>query len=95
MKKFSSLDRFKINSSPVKYNIVQEDEGSEVDSRWSDTALRTPKSKFATCQKLSLYLFLVSQSIIILILAIYVNISRTPSDLACAKQLSPYCETYI
>jgi hypothetical protein len=85
------LPRFKFASNPVKYDQIREDKVAEEEC-FVSAAEQISKSNAAARQKHCLFYFLFLQSIIISILATYVILNRTPSDLACARQLSPYCE---
>ena len=95
MKQLFDLHRLSLAAKSAKYNPVQEDESSEKDSFFSDTTDRGSNVRPSTFRSISVYLLLALQAIVLFVLVIYVARGQTPTDLACAKQLSPYCKTFI
>ena len=94
MKAVLDLSRFLFTSNPVKYHPVQGDEASGKECFCSSVGgERTSKATYKTRLKLCLCPLFVVQSIVIFLLVTYLIIHRTPSDIACARKLSPYCET--
>ncbi len=90
MRAVPDLPRFLFTSNAVKYNPVQEDEATEKECICSDPVEQTSKFTSATRHRLCLYFLLAFQSVVSL-LVIFVISHRTPSDIACARKLSPYC----
>lgn len=77
----------------VAYETIKDIEADEVgDSR--SIAPRT--SCWAWMQRLRdpIALAVVCQSLIIIVLCTRLIIGKKPDDLQCARQLSPYCESY-
>ena len=85
------LSRFLFAPKGVGYDPVRGDEVIEKECCCSDAAERASRSKSAARRKLCLYFFLACQSIVTFLLVIYIIMHRVPSDIACARKLSPYC----
>ena len=94
MKAFIDLSRFLSTSNSVKYHPVEGDEASRKECFCSSVVgERTSKATYKTRLKLCLWPLFVVQSIVIFILVIDSTIHQTPSDITCARKLSPYCRT--
>lgn len=95
MNKLFDLRHLLFAAKPAKYNPVLEDESSEKDSFFSDATDRGSNVRHSTSRNICLYFFLALQSIALFVLVIYVAGHQNPSDISCAKQLSPYCKILI
>ena len=94
MKAVIDLSRFLFTSNPVKYYPVQGDEALGKECFCSSVGgERTSKATYKNHLKSCLCPLLAVQSIVIFLLVTYLIIHRTPSDIACARKLSPYCRT--
>ena len=94
MKAVVDLSRFLFTSNPVKYHPVLGDEESRKECLCSGVSVEgTSKATYKARLQSCLGPLFVVQSIVIFLLVTYLIIHRIPSDIACARKLSPYCET--